>query len=316
MSGANMPQTAIMVRRLLLALPLVVALALAALPEAAVARQPAAAKVAEPRVQWVRVERIVPAAGEPTRWRDRVVVRVLVRHAPLADPAPGVRTIGTVTVVLSRYVGERDYSIGGGSSSFALPVVDRPLSVAYRIVLNGPQSANVRRAAAAGTLRAMVLFDQRAQAKGRAAALAGGFAQATPKLADVGAVLGPAVPPLLERGVRGRTIVGADRQGRPVVEQAEVALDAGRRLVLAIPEAARPVVPADGAAVALPGTIRILGPDGAQLAELPAPEGFSLAVRPTGVPTTATLTWPAVSVPGVAEVPAGALQLKPPSAKR
>ena len=66
---------------------------------------------------------------------------------------------------------------------------------------------------------------------------------------------------------------------------------------------------------ALGGTITILGADGATLAELPAPAGFSLAVSPTGR-QRGTLTWPAFEAPGTEPVAAGTALLSAPSTRR
>ena len=51
--------------------------------------------------------------------------------------------------------------------------------------------------------------------------------------------------------------------------------------------------------------------DGAKLAELPAPAGFSLAVSPTGR-QRGTLVWPAFEAPGTEPVVAGTALLSAP----
>ena len=148
---------------------LLILLAFGLLTPVAAARPPAAT-VGEPAVRWVRLGVVTPAPGEASPLAGRVVVRVLVHHRGLVDAAVGTQTIGSLTVVLSRFEGDRNYSIAGGAAAHALPVLTEPIGVVYQVVLAARQSASVVAAGKAGTLRSLVLVDQRAKARGRAPA--------------------------------------------------------------------------------------------------------------------------------------------------
>lgn len=285
-----------------------------ALPASAVAAKPPAATLEKPSVSWVHVGVVSPAAGETSPLAGRVVVRVLVRHAPIVDGAEGLRTVGSATVVMSRFEGDRNHSIGGGSAAWALPVVREPLSVVYQLTLNAPQSAAVVAASAAGTLRSLVLVDQRAQARGHAAARSGIFAQVDSKATPVGAQLVANAPPYLLGGGR-RVVIAANGDGYSVVRRVEIPISGGRQLVLTTGESpTNGLVPASGSAAALSGTVTILGADGTKLTELPAPVGFTLSVRPKS-PQRGILVWPAFEAPGTDPVLAGRAVLLPPAVK-
>lgn len=280
-------------------------------PVAAQAAKPPAATIGKPVVSWVRLGAVAPAAGETSPLAGRVVVRVLVRHPGIGDAAPGLQTVGTVTVVLSRFEGDRNHSIAGGTASRALPVLTEPLGVVYQVVIDGRHSASVRAAAAAGTLRSLVLVDQRAKARGRSPERNGNFFQADAKLVDLPLPVPVAEPPLLSGNGR-RIVIAADAQGHAVVQRVEVPISGGRTLLLTTGgKAANGRVPADGSAGALGGTVSILGADGAKLAEVPAPAGFTLAVSPSGR-QRGTLVWPAFEAPGTDPVTAGTALLSPP----
>ncbi len=297
-----------MARRVLLLLLL--ALGLLA-PAATAAAKPAAATVGRPTVSWVQLGAVTPAVGQTTPQSGHVVVRVLVHHPGLGNPAVGTQTVGTVTVVLSRFEGDRNHSIAGGTASWALPVITEPIDVVYQIVVSARQSAVVQASSGAGTLRALVLVDQRAKARGRAPARNGNFLQVAAKVRPL-PTLPAALPPLLVGNGR-RVIIDADRQGRPIVQRVELPISGGRLLRLTTGgKAAGGLVPTDGSAGALGGTISILGADDAKLAELPAPAGFTLAVSPTGR-QRGTLVWPAFEAPGTEPVEAGSALLSPPS---
>ncbi len=304
-------QTVIMAFRQLLVL--VVLLAVLS-PAVASAAKPPAAVLADPAVTWVRVV-VRPAVGDATPGADRVVVRVLVRHAPVTDAAVGLRMVGSVTVVLSRFAGDRDYSIGGGAAARALPVLIEPIGVVYQVTLGALQSARVVAASQAGTLRTLVLVDQRGQARGHAPARSGMFAQSEATALAVPSLLAANAPPLLSGGAR-RVIIGADAQGYSIVRRVELPISGGRWLTLTTADLpANGLVPASGAAATLAGTVTITGPDGSVLAKLPAPAGFTLAVRPK-LPQRATLVWPAFDVPGSDPVLAGSALVLPPPVGR
>lgn len=291
-------------------LPFLLALGLLA-PAVAQAAKPPAATIGKPVVSWVRLGVVTPAAGETSPLAGGVVVRVLVRHPGIGDAAPGLQTVGTVTVVLSRFEGDRNHSIAGGTASHALPVLTEPLGVVYQVVINGRHSAAARAAAAAGTLRALVLVDQRAKARGRSPERNGNFFQADAKLVDLPLPVPVAEPPLLSGNGR-RIVIAADAQGHAVVQRVELPISGGRTLQLTTDgRAANGRVPADGSAGALGGTVTILGADGATLSELPAPAGFTLAVSPSGR-QRGTLVWPAFESPGTDPVAAGTALLSPP----
>ncbi|MGI9188240.1 MAG: hypothetical protein ACR2J9_12130 [Gaiellales bacterium] len=298
-----------MLRRV--ALPLLLALCLLA-PAVAAAAKPAAATIGKPAVSWVRLGVVTPAAGETSPLSGRVVVRVLVRHPGIGDAPPGLQTVGTATVVLSRFEGDRNHSIAGGTASHALPVLTEPVGVVYQVMMDRRHSAAVQAAATAGTLRALVLVDQRAKARGRAPARNGNFFQADATLAALPLPLPVAEPPLLT-GNGCRVVIAADPQGHAIVQRVEVPIDAGRTLLLTTGgKGANGRVQADGAAGALGGTVTILGADGATLSELPAPAGFTLAISPSGR-QRGTLAWPAFDAPGTDPVVAGTALLSPPS---
>ncbi|MFM9124936.1 MAG: hypothetical protein ACKOSO_07215 [Actinomycetota bacterium] len=289
-------------------IPLVLAACLAVAPAAA-AKAPAAV-VADPEISWVRVGLVTPAPGQPATLANRIVVRVRVVHRPLGEAAADVRTVGAVTVVLSRFAGERDYTVGGGTAARVLPVLADPIGVVYRVVLNQRQSDAVRTTSEAGDLRALVLVDQRATAKGRAPAIGNALSLAAAKAFAVGLPLPADAPPLLERR-RAEAVIGTDADGRALVERVRIGLSGGRTLEL------RPGDPLDptGAPSPLDGTARVLGSDGAVLGEVAAPAGFTLAVRPAG-DQPGTLVWPALEVPGLEPIAAGSAALRAPSPKR
>ncbi len=309
--SANVAQTEPMSRRVLL--PLLLALGLL-VPTTANAAKPPAATIGKPVVSWVRLGIVTPAAGQTSPLAGRVVVRVLVRHLGIPDAAPGLQTVGTVTAVLSRFEGDRNHAIAGGSASHALPVLTEPLGVVYQFTVNARQSAAVKAASDAGTLHALVLVDQRAKARGRAPVRDGNFLQTEAKTIALPLPLPVAEPPLLTGNGR-RIIIGADASGRPIVQRVEVPISGGRLLRLTTGGTpANGLVPADGSAGALGGTITILGADDAKLAELPAPAGFTLAVSPTGK-QRGTLAWPALAPSGTDPVDAGTALLSPPSTR-
>lgn len=289
-------------------IPLVLAACLAVAP-AASAKAPAAV-VADPEISWVRVGVVTPAPGQPTALANRVVVRVRVVHRPLAEAAADVRTVGAITVVLSRYEGERDYTVGGGTAARVVPVQADPIGVVYRVLLNQRQSDAVRATSDAGDLRALVLVDQRASAKGRAPAIGNALSLADARAYAVGLPLPADAPPLLERR-RAQAVIGTDADGRAIVERVRIPLSGGRLLELAPGDPLDPT----GAPSPLDGKVRVLGADGAVLGELPAAAGFALAVRPAG-DQSGTLTWPALEVPGLEPIAAGSVALRAPSPKR
>lgn len=271
--------------RLLLCILLAV-LGLAAAGSAEAARPPAAT-VAKPAVTWVRVHRV----------EDRVVVRVLVRHGALRDAASGARAVGTVTVVLARYSGERNRAIAGGTDAWGLPVADG-VDVVYEVVVRTGQTAAVEAAARDGALRALVLVDERVTARGRAMARSGGFREVDVRIADA-ATLAPVVPPYLVAGGRS-AIVDADAAGRPVITAVTIPVDGGRTLTVT----GRTPVPADGASVQLRGRATIGD------AAFAVPAGLTLALSPTGK-RRGTLVWPEFTPPDGVPVTAGSALLEP-----
>ena len=308
---ANVAQTETMLRRVVL--PLLLAFGLLA-PAVAQAAKPPAATIGKPIVSWVRVGVVTPAAGDTSPLAGRIVVRVLVRHLGIPDAAPGLQTVGTVTVVLSRFESDRNHSIAGDTASRALPVLTEPLGVVYQVVINGRQSAAVQAASDAGTLHALVLVDQRGKARGRAPVRNGNFAQAEAKTVALPLPLPVSEPPLLSGNGR-RVIIAADDAGRAIVQRVEVPISGGRLLQLTTGgTTGNGLVPADGSAGALAGTVTILGADGAKLAELPAPAGFTLAVSPNGR-QRGTLAWPAFDAPGTDPVAGGTALLSPPATR-
>jgi hypothetical protein len=300
-----------MSRRVLL--PLLLVLGLLA-PAVARAAQPPAATIGKPVVSWVHLGVVTPATGQTSPLAGRIVVRVLVQHLGIPDVAPGLQTVGTVTAVLSRYEGDRNHSIAGGTASRALPVLTEPLGVVYQFTVNARQSAAVQAASDAGTLHALVLVDQRGKARGRSPVRNGNFLQTEARTVALPLPLPVAEPPLLSASGR-RVLIAADAAGRPIVQRVEIPLSGGRMLRLATgAKPANGLVPADGSAGPLGGTVAILGADGAQLAELPAPSGFTLAVSPNGK-QRGMLTWPGFDVPGTDPVVAGSALLSPPATR-
>ncbi len=279
---------------------------LLAAPAAASAAKPPAAVVADPEISWVRVGVVTPAAGQSSPLAGRVVVRVRVLHRPLGEPAPGARSVGAVTVVLSRFRGERDYTVGGGAASRVVPVLAGPLGVVYRVVLNPRQSAAVRSASDDGALRALVLVDQRTTARRRAPATGNAISLGDAKAFAIGLPLPADAPPLLQRR-RAEAIVAADAGGRAIVERVRIPVSGGRVLELAPGDPLDPT----GAPSPLDGTLRLVGPDRAVLAEAPAPAGLTLAVRPTGAPR-GTLAWPVIELPGLEPIAAGTARITAP----
>ena len=306
--GANVAQTEIMLRRAVL--PLLLALSLL-VPAIAHAAKPPAATIGKPEVSWVHLGVVTPGAGQTSPLAGRVVVRVLVQHLGIPDAAPGLQTVGTVTVVLSRYESDRNHSIAGGTASRALPVLTEPLGVVYQVVVNGRQSAAVQAASDQGTLRALVLVDQRGKARGRSPVRNGNFLQAEAKTIALPLPVPTTVPPFLSsNGLH--VVIGCDGEGHPIVQRVDLPISGGRLLQLTTGgKAANGLVPADGSAGALGGTVTILGADGSKLAELPAPAGFSLAVSPNGRQRGA-LAWPGFEAPGTDPVVAGTAVLSPP----
>lgn len=291
------------------AYPLLLALLVLLVPTAAAgAAQPSAGALKSPTVSSVRL------TGAATT--GRIAVQVLVRHAPIADPAAGTRSIGSVTVILTRFEGDRNHTIGGASAAHVLPILTTSLNVVYAMLLSARQSASVRRASHDGTLHALVLIDQRAQARGHAPGRSGGFLQVSARLTGAPRHASLAAPPFLTLGARAKVIIGADAAGRSILERAEVPISGGRLLVLTTGGAAgNGLLSADGAASALKGMVHVLAADGQQLAVLPAPPGFTFAMHPQA-PQAGVLVWPTFEATGTEPVAAGQLTLRPPSAKR
>ena len=193
---------------------LLLALALLA-PAVAGAAKPPAATIGQPTVRGVHIAQITPVAGQTSSLTGRVVVRVLVRHLGIPDAAAGLRTIGTTTVFLSRFEGDRNHSIAGGTASRALPVLTEPLGVIYQFAIGKRQSAAVKAAANAGALRALVLIDQWGKAQGHAPMRNGNFLQTDASVLSVPLPVPVAAPPLLAAG-RTRVVIGIDAQSRSV----------------------------------------------------------------------------------------------------
>lgn len=273
----------------------------------ALARKPAAV-VTTPTVSWVRAVD-VPAGGQAPA--GRVIVRVRIEHRPVKDPAPDAVSTGTVTAILSRYRGDRDYAIAAQTSSRVLPIVDSTLGVVYQMTLSAAHSRAVRDASRAGALRVLVSVDQRVNAKGRAPATRGTFVAQS---ATVGAVAGP-VPldpaPYFRTRLEQSAVVGADRKGTAVLESLTIAFGEGRRLGLV------PKVPlAAGGSTPLAGrTVRITGADGATVFEGPAPEGLEVVVGGVGrdLLTVRRPEW--TPLEGLT-IPAGETVLKAPKPRR
>ena len=239
---------------------------------AASAKAPAAV-VAKPSVTWVKVLRT------PTG----VVVRVLARHAPLGAPAPGAQATGTVTVVLTRFAGDRNHAIAAGTAAWALPVTADPIDAVYEVALTPRQAAKVE---AVDTLHALVLVDERVRAAGRAPARDGNFREEDERIVD--AAPRPVAAPYLRGGGRS-AVIDADARGRQFV----VAVTLGPTLVFAPHAAVHP----DGTPTPLVG------------AGIPA--GMTLAISPTGK-RRGTLVWPAFQPEGGDPVAAGSALLSPP----
>ena len=172
-------------------------------------------------------------------------------------------------------------------------------------------SAAVQAASDQGTLRALVLVDQRGKARGRSPVRNGNFLQAEAKTIALPLPVPTTVPPFLSsNGLH--VVIGCDGEGHPIVQRVDLPISGGRLLQLTTGgKAANGLVPADGSAGALGGTVTILGADGSKLAELPAPAGFSLAVSPNGRQRGA-LAWPGFEAPGTDPVVAGTAVLSPP----
>ena len=293
MRMANVAQTETMPRRLL-------CICLAAfgllVPTSALGAKTPAATVGKPRIESVRVLRADDSS--------RVAVAVVVRHAALGDVAVGAQGVGTATVVLSRFVGDRNFSIAGGTASWSLPTVDATAAL-YVVTLNARQGKAVEAASTDGVLRALVLVDERVRARGRAPARNGNFDQRDARVVPV-ATAPVALPPLFTGGGR-RVAIGADARGRSFVESATIPVSGGRTLVLA-PQA---LVPASGEPATLGGKATLLGADGAVLATFAAPPGISFAVSPTGK-RRGTLVWPAFQPEGADPIDAGTALLSPP----
>lgn len=238
------------------------------------ARKPAAV-LTTPTVSWIRVVD-VPAGGRAPA--GRVLVRVRIEHRAIKDPAPGAIATGTVTAILSRYRGDRDYAIAAQTSSRVLPIRDAALGVVYQMTLSTAHSRAVRDASRAGALRVLVSVDQRVNAKGRAPATRGTFVAQS---ATVSALTGP-VPldpaPYFRVRVDQTAVIGADRRGASTLDDLSVALGDGRRLGLtaAVPLAATGTTSLAGR------TVRITGADGATVFEGPGPEGLEVVVGGTG----------------------------------
>ena len=267
------------------------------LPASALAAKPEAATVAKPTITWVKVHQ-PPAPGG-------IVVDVLVRHAPLADAAPGTQARGTVSLILSRYENERNRAIAAGSAAWTLPVVTEAVDVVYQVRLDARQSAAVTAASRDGVLRALVLVDERAKARGRAPAREGNFLQVDARVAAVAAPPFAAAPYLTANG--RRVVIDADPKGRQFATAVTIPVSGGRTLAIA----AHAPIPATGEPGALTGRATITGADGAVLATLPMPAGATLAVSPTGR-GRGTLVWPAFEAPGTDPVEAGSALLSPP----
>lgn len=263
-------------------------------PAVAQAARPPAATVAKPQIRWVRVHQ-APAPGG-------VVVEVLVHHAPLGEPAVGAQAAGTATVILSRFEGDRNHTIAGGTAAWALPV--DALDVLYQVPLKPRQGAAAVAASEAGMLRALVLVDERVRARGRAAARNGDFLQTDATVANVAAIPEAAAPYLTGNG--RRLVIEADARGRQFATRAVIPVSGGRTLALALHA---PIAATDDP-VALTGTATVTGADGAVLATLPIPDGATLAVSPTGR-HRAALVWPALAPEGADPVDGGSALLSP-----
>jgi hypothetical protein len=293
MRMANVAQTETMPRRLL-------CICLAAfgllIPPSALGAKAPAATVGKPRIESVRVLRADDSS--------RVAVAVVVRHAALGDVAVGAQGVGTATVVLSRFVGDRNFSIAGGTASWSLPTVGATAAL-YVVTLNAKQGKAVEAASTDGVLRALVLVDERVRARGRAPARNGNFDQRDARVVPV-ATAPVALPPLFTGGGR-RVAIGADARGRSFVESATVPVSGGRTLVLT-PQA---LVPTSGEPATLGGKVTLLGADGAVLTTFAAPPGITFAVSPTGK-RRGTLVWPAFQPEGADPIDAGTALLSPP----
>jgi hypothetical protein len=265
-------------------------------PASALGAKAPAATVGKPRIESVRVLRADDSS--------RVAVAVVVRHAALGDVAIGAQGVGTTTVILSRFVGDRNFSIAGGSASWSLPTAGATAAL-YVVTLNARQGKAVEAASTDGVLRALVLVDERVRARGRAPARNGNFDQRDARVVPV-ASAPVALPPLLTGGGR-RVAIGADTRGRSFVESATIPVSGGRTLVLA----PRALVPTAGEPATLGGKATLLDADGAVLATFATPPGVTFAVSPTGK-RRGTLVWPAIQPEGAEPIDAGTALLSPP----
>jgi hypothetical protein len=237
----------------------------------ALARSPAAV-ITTPTVSWIRVVDAPTSGRAPA---GRVLVRVRIEHRPVRNPAPGAVLTGTVTAILSRYRGGRDYAIAAQTASRVLPLRDAALGVVYQMTLSAQHSRAVRDASRAGALRVLVSVDQRANAKRRAPATRGTFlarsAKVTTATGDV--PLDPAPYYLRSRGTQS-AVVEADRPGRSTLASLSVALGDGRRLELV--QATR--LAAGGTTPLVGRAVRLLTSDGTVVFEGSAPEGFEVVI--------------------------------------
>ena len=288
-------------------------LALGLVAPAAASAKPAAATVGVPVVGKVRIVDVPADATLPHA--GRVIVRVVVRHPALDRPAADVRTVGTTTVVVTRFTGDRNYAIGGGTAARALPVVDGTLAVVYQVVLSPEQSAKARAAARQGVLHVVVSVDQRAAAKGRAPASTGAFDQRDITLGAALPTETSATPPLL---AKGSTIVAIDRSatGDAVAIVVDLPLSGGRRLRLDTGGTRRNgLVPFGGGDGALLGTATITDATGAVVATGAIQPGWILLrVSPTGR-QRGTLSLGAFTLGTVAVTPTTILLTPPPTAR-
>lgn len=289
-------------------------LALGLIAPAAAGAKPPAATIDAPEVRTVRILDVRPAGGVLPN-EGRVLVRVIVRHAPLRAPASGVRSVGTVTAIVTRFTGDRNYAIGGGTASRALPIAEHGLDVAYLIVLSADQSRKARVAARQGVLHIVVTASQRASAKSRAPASNGGFDQRDITLAAAAPNQTSSVPPLLANG-SARVAVDVDRKGDAVVLTADVPVGGGRWLHIdtgGTPE--HGLVPAGGGDGALIGSAILTDASGAEIARGRIEQGQVLfRVSPTGR-QRGTLTWGVLTLGAVAVEP-GRIVLSPPTTAR
>ena len=289
--------------------------ALLAAPAAAAAK-PVAATVGVPVVEKVRVVDVEPVTSGPALpHQGRVLVRVTVRFPALGQPAPGLRSVGTVSTILSRFTGDRDFAIAGGTAARALPVTTGPLDVVFQIALNPAQSAKARSASSAGVLRALISVDQRANAFGRAPASNGAF---EPRSLTVVAAIPPettATPPLLVND--GASVaIDVNPAGDAIVLGATVPLGGGLRLHLDTGGIRQNgLVPAGGGDGSLKGSATVVNRNGTELARGPVAAGLVLLrVGTTGL-QRGRLVIGAMTI-GAYAIPAQTIVLSPPSTRR